>query len=42
MKNTNSIYNYYSEFIYKLYKGDCVLLDFEGDVVERGDVPHLQ
>ena len=41
-KYTNSIYNYYSEFIYKLYECDCELLNLEGDVVERGVVPHLQ
>ena len=42
MKNTNFIYNYYSEFIYKLYDGYCELLDLEDDVVERCVVPHLQ
>ena len=42
MKNIYFIYNYYSDFIYKLYKIDYVLLDLEVDVVERGIVPHLQ
>ena len=27
---------------YKLYECDCELLNLEGDVVERGVVPHLQ